>query len=266
MVGAVIERVSEYGLGMGRKDSLQGVFRGGTLGSEGCRRFHQAEKGSSCEQRQDDERGTLRVWEGSSVRLEGGGCTASLVVGEEAEDMNQVSLQICLFKWAPHKHLLSEWVNERAFPQVQHIWCRGSRHGVSAWQQLVMRYIPGAVVQPISSKIVNFPKVQYLLGPRIRKHHHSVNSTDSAIYAEELFFYDLPSPPTFFHTILPFLIIIHFRLFWQLPLTSSSNILKLLFPGLSTFDGIYSFLWTMKKFVHDPSFLPAFFCPPLNYC
>lgn len=47
MIGSVIERGSEYGLGMGRKDSLQGVFRGGTLGSEGCRRFHQAEKGTS---------------------------------------------------------------------------------------------------------------------------------------------------------------------------------------------------------------------------
>lgn len=121
----------------------------------------------------------------------------------------------------------------------------GSGHGMFAWQQVVMRYIPRAVVQPISSKIVNFPEVQYLLGPRIRKHPHSVNSTDSAVNTEGFiyfFFYNLHSPPTSFHTISPFLIIIYFRLFWQLPLTSSNDTLKLLFPGLSTFDSIYSFL------------------------
>ena len=46
MVGTVIERGSEYGLGMGRKDSLQGIFRGGTLDSEGRKRFYQAEQGT----------------------------------------------------------------------------------------------------------------------------------------------------------------------------------------------------------------------------
>ena len=176
--------------------------------------------------------------------VRGLGCTASLAEGEEAEDMNQVSLQICLFKQAPPKHLLSEWVNEWTFPQVRHIWSSdawGSRHGMFAWQQVVMRYSPSAVVQPISSKIVNFPKVQYLLGPRIRKHPHSVNWFCYKRWGF-FFFYNLPSLPTSFHTISPFFIIIYFRLFWQLPLTSSNNILKLLFPGLSTFDSIYSFL------------------------
>ena len=160
------------------------------------------------------------------------------------------------------------WVNEWTFPQVRHIWSSdawGSRHVMFAWQQVVMRYSPSAVVQPISSKTVNFPKVQYLLGPRIRKHPHSVNSLCYKHWGI-IFFYNLPSPPTSFHTISPFLIIIYFRLFWQLPLTSSNNILKLLFPGLSTFDSIYSFLWTMKEFVHNPSFLPGFFGPPLNSC
>lgn len=180
--------------------------------------------------------------------------------------MNQVSLQICLFKWAPYKHWLSEWMS---LPTVTTHLMSGVTgtaclHGNTYWWDTAPVWLcsPFLLKLLISLRIL----VQCLPGPRIRNHPHSVTVLalcEGWGFLGFFFFFVFTLSPNF----LPHhLTIIYFWFFWQLPLTSSNNILKLLFPGLSTLDRIHSFLWTTKKFVHSPTFPPPFFCPPFNSC
>lgn len=87
---------------------MQGIIRGGTLGSEGRGDFTKQKRGL-CEQRQDDEGGNLECVRRALRVVRAGVAQHRYWRREEAEDMNQVSLQICLLRQAPHKHLLSEW-------------------------------------------------------------------------------------------------------------------------------------------------------------